>query len=218
MLQSEDTVGKPRRLLLLQPVLRVPVSQLPDLLLRLALDAVVPATEVALTVLPPHVEGQAEADGDRARARDQVEDVAGLVARGVFPEVQPSAADDEGRVRMGRGRKSRKFTSATHTIEPQDPNEGTMAEVTARATGLPAFAVAQARKKGPHGTVERSSIQVSAVFPGSRRKNRRSRAPVNVRKEAPVQTRGTSVKDSSAQRCGTQTYRKGLAGLSTPRT
>lgn len=45
----------------------------------------------------------------------------------------------------------------TYTIEPQEPNAGTIAAVTARATGLPALAVAHARKNGPHGTVNRQS-------------------------------------------------------------
>lgn len=47
-----------------------------DLLLRFALQAVVTATEVALSVLPLAVGGEGEGEGDGAGAGYEVEDVA----------------------------------------------------------------------------------------------------------------------------------------------
>lgn len=54
----------------------MPPSKILDLLLRLALQAVVATTEVALSVLPLAVSGEGEGEGDGARARHEVEDVA----------------------------------------------------------------------------------------------------------------------------------------------
>jgi hypothetical protein len=51
-------------------------SEILDLLLRLALEAVVTTAEVALSVLPLAVSGEGEGESDGARARDEVEDVA----------------------------------------------------------------------------------------------------------------------------------------------
>jgi hypothetical protein len=68
-------------------------------------------------------------------------------------------------------------------MDPMLPQAGTIAAVTARAVGVPALAVAQARKRGPQGTAfgETSASYVRM----KEEKSENARAPVKVRKEAP---------------------------------
>jgi hypothetical protein len=74
----------------LVPELRVLIPQVPQLILRLPLNPMVPLSSSALLVLPPHVEsGEGDDDDDSGTAREVGEvtfAVVGCVPWGVCPD------------------------------------------------------------------------------------------------------------------------------------
>lgn len=77
---------------------------------------------------------------------------------------------------------------------PHEPKAGTIAAVTARATGLPALAVAQARKNGPHGTVNRET-RVSSEDNGRTRRERERTSTGEREERSPVEDLRVAARD-----------------------
>lgn len=71
---------------------RVPVSQVLDLGLALAVEAVIALPEVALAVLPLAVRDAARAQDEDAELTRQVDGVAGVVLGAVFLDVSPAGS------------------------------------------------------------------------------------------------------------------------------